>query len=209
MKGMKNMFKFLNRLDKNEIMDWLLTMLEENCQDFPEIQQTYIQAIESLKTCLGEEGVQKETDAICQQISSVVLFSGVLGIQANYQYFSNPVSGNFLGVDPEAYLQENVAHNLPEYTAAQQARSRFYDSLTPAQKELYQPIIAYTSYLETVGPKLAHYYGFLLGNEFLPQVVPGYHPNMAITLQYCIKLESYFGKGFNFNNVLKSSFRLA
>lgn len=199
---------FLNLLDKHTMMDFLIAMVEENFQDFPGIQQGYIQAMETLQNSIGESAVHKEKEAICQQITSTILFSGVLGLQANYHYFSDPVGGNFLNADPEVYLRENIAKHLPEYAAAQQSRSEFYSWLDAAQKELYQPVMEYVCYLETVGPKLAHYFGYLLGNELLQRVVPGYQPDLAFTLQYCIKLEGYFGRQIDLNRILKSTFSL-
>lgn len=198
----------LNLLTGEELLDSLIAAMEDNFQDFPEIRQKYIQAMDNLQNILGEDPVQKEKDAICQQIASSIVFSGVLGIQANYHYFSDPVGGNFLNADPEVYLRENIARHLPEYGAAQQARNDFYSKLDTAQKELYQQVVEYVCYLETVGPKLAHYYGYLLGNELLQRVVPGYQPDLAFTLQYCMQLEKYFGKRIDFNNLLRSSFCL-
>ena len=199
---------FLNQLNKHTMMDFLIAMVEENFQDFPDVQQGYILAMETLQNSIGENAVHKEREAICQQIASTILFSVVLGVQANYHYFSDPVGGNFLNADPEVYLRENIAKHLPEYAAAQQFRSEFYSRLDAAQKELYQPVTEYTSYLETVGPKLAHYFGYLLGNELLQRVVPGYQPDLAFTLQYCIKLEGYFGQQIDLNRILKSTFSL-
>lgn len=199
---------FLNQLDKHTIMDFLIAMIEENFQDFPAVQQGFILAMESLQNSMGESTVHKEKEAICQQIASTVLFSGVLGLQANYHYFLDPVGGNFLNADPEVYLRENIAKHLPEYAAAQQSRSEFYSRLDAAQRELYQPVTEYTSYLETVGPKLAHYFGYLLGNELLQRVVPGYQPDLAFTLQYCMRLEGYFGQQIDLNRILKSTFSL-
>lgn len=198
----------LNLLTGDKLLDSLIAAMEENFEDFPEIRQKYIQTMDNLQSILGEDAVQKEKDAICQQIASSIIFSGVLGLQANYHYFSDPVGGDFLNADPEAYLRENIAKHLPEYVAAQQSRSEFYSQLDAAQKALYQPVTEYISYLETVGPKLAHYYGYVMGNDLLQRVVPGYQPNMAFTLQYCMRLEMYFGKRLDFNNLLRSSFSL-
>lgn len=202
------MFTILNQLDKNKIMESLIYIIEENFEDFPQIHHKCLEAMDSLQASLDEATIQKEKDAICQQISSVALFSAVLGIQANYQYFANSVSGYFLNTDPEVYLRENIAHSLPDYTAAQQARNCFYDSLTPPQRKIYHSITEYVCYLETVVPKLAHYWGYLLGNELFPRIVPGYQPNMAFTIQYCIRFESFFGQKLNLNKILKSSFSL-
>ena len=41
---------------------------------------------------------------------------------------------------------------------------------------------------------MAHYYGYLMGNELLYHCVPGYHPNMVLDLRYTQMLEQYFGR---------------
>ena len=45
------------------------------------------------------------------------------------------------------------------------------------------------SYLETVGFKLAHYWGFQFANRFLPGVIPGYAPDPFFTAKYRRMLE--------------------
>ena len=40
------------------------------------------------------------------------------------------------------------------------------------------------AYWETVGFKLAHLWGFLWGNAFFPEVIPGYTPDTALTARY-------------------------
>ena len=52
-------------------------------------------------------------------------------------------------------------------------------------------IIHYFSYLETVGFKLAHYFGFAFADRFLGHVVPGYAPDSATTTQYAMMLQEY------------------
>ena len=101
---------------------------------------------------------------------------------------------NFLDVDSEIYLREETAHRLPEYEGAQKVLDQFYALLSPNQKVLYEDVISYSSYLETTAPKLAHYYGYLLGNELLPRIIPGYHGDMALTVRYRMMLRDYFGK---------------
>ena len=63
----------------------------------------------------------------------------------------------------------------------------------------------YICYLETVGPKLAHYYGYLLGNAMLHRVIPGYQPDLALTLGYFTMLKNYFGTECDPNILLKST----
>lgn len=167
--------------------------LVNESEDFAEDYQRYIDAIDALRTELGD-AVTDEINAIEQQCISDLVFSCWLGLKANLDNFMDPVARNFLDADFEVYLREETAHRLPEYERAQDKRDQFYSLLTPVQKETYEDVITYTSYLKTVGPKLAHYYGYMLGNGFLRRVVPGYHPDPILTIRYTAMLEDYFGK---------------
>ena len=48
--------------------------------------------------------------------------------------------------------------------------------------------------MECAGNKLAHYYGYLMGNELLANCIPGYHPDMVLDIKYTHMIEDYFGK---------------
>lgn len=172
-------------------VQWIVERSEEFATDY----QRYTDAIDVLRKELGD-AVEDEIDAIEQQCISNLLFSAWLGLKANLDNFIDPVARNFLDADFEVYLREETAHRLPEYERARKKRERFYSLLTPAQRETYEDVIAYTSHLETVGPKLAHYFGFILGSQLLPRVVPGYHIDSILTIKYNTMLEDYFGKCF-------------
>lgn len=185
-----------DQLTGSGIAHALTEMMVQNFEEFIQEQKQYEQAMEILQKELGEASVKDEMDAIAQQTASDLLFSGILGIKANLDHFIDPMSRNFLDVSFETYLREITAHRLPEYVQAQKVRDRFYALLSPAQRTVYEPVSSYVTSLETVGPKLAHYYGYLLGNKLLYRIVPGYHADMALTVNYCRMLEEYFGKCF-------------
>ena len=69
--------------------------------------------------------------------------------------------------------------------------SRFCSQLSPGQKEVYETVIEYISYLETVCPKLAHFRGYLQGDALMKQTVPSYQPDAALMEQYRKLLEDY------------------
>ena len=52
-------------------------------------------------------------------------------------------------------------------------------------------ITSYISYLETVGYKLAHYFGFVFADHFLEYVIPGYYRDTVTTIQYDWALRGY------------------
>lgn len=190
---MLTMRTILEQLTGRYIAESFVQLMVEESEDFAADHRRYTDAIDALRKELGDV-VQEETDAIGLQCASDLLFSGLLGLKANLDNFIDPVARNFLDVDSEVYLREETAHRLPEYERAQKIRDRFYSLLTPAQKEIYENVITYNSHLETIGPKLAHYYGYLLGNELLPRVVPGYHSDPVLTMRYTAMLEGYWGK---------------
>lgn len=132
-------------------------------------------------------------DAIHQQIASTLLFSCFLGVKANLDHFKDPIGHNFLDADPEIYLREDVAKRLPEYESAQRVQEQFYAALPPALQDRYADIAAYISHLETVGPKLAHYYGYILGNLLFSRIIPGYVADVKLTQQYRSMLSGYLG----------------
>lgn len=181
-------------LTGNEVTEALLLWISEIFEDFSEVQAQYRQAVQDLQKALGTEQLSSVMDAVAMQTSSNFLFSVALGLKANLDNFTDPVGRYFLDVDSEVYLREYTAHYLPKYVQAQNVLDYFYISLTSEQKEMYDSIIAYCSYLETVVPKLGHYYGYILGNRLLPLIVPGYHEDPMLNIRYRMLLKDYWGK---------------
>ena len=202
MKGKKNMLNTKTVVDQmlgKNMVDRLVTILSENVSDFSMSKKQYLETMDILYAELGDAAVpsvQEEMEAIEKQTASQLLFSAYLGIKANLDNFIDPIARNFLDVDYDVYLREKAARRLPEYESAKNTRDRFYAQLSPAQRKKYDAVIAYTSHLETAGPKLAHYYGYLLGNELLPRVIPGYYPDSIQTARYTAMIQAYFGNTF-------------
>lgn len=194
----------LEQLTGEEIYNSLLLVMTQESTDFAVIRERYENAMHMLQAALGDDTsptVKDAMEAVRKQTVSNLLFSGVLGIKANLDNFINPLMRNFLDVDSEIYLREETAHRLPEHEQARKVLEQFYGLLSPDQQPLYEDVITYISQLETMAPKLAHYCGYCLGNELLPRVVPGYHTDMALTIQYRMMLRDYFGWNMNLSPV--------
>ena len=185
----------LKKFSYREMVESLEAAMAEKFADFPPEQMRFHQAISALEKD-NVPSTQEAVEAIYRQIGSGLLFSFFLGLTANFDHFIDPIGRTFLDVDAEIYLREEVAKQLPNYQKAQLVKSRFYVALSPAQQDLYKDVIAYISYLETVGPKLAHYYGYTTGNQLFPHIIPGYCPDTRLTAQYRTMLENYFGVSF-------------
>ncbi len=193
---MKLANKLLEQISYEEIVASLVDVMTANFEEFVVEHTLFKEAITSLENQLGRESlpsVSEELDAIYQQVGSRLVFSCFLGLKANLDHYIDPIGRTFIDVDPEIYLRENVARQLPDYQDAQSVQKRFYTALTPEQKEKYEDISTYISHLETVGPKLAHYYGYVLGNQLFSRLIPGYVADSQLTLRYRYTLENYFG----------------
>jgi hypothetical protein len=94
-------------------------------------------------------------------------------------------------VDPEVYLRESVARTLPEYVSAKAIIDSFRNQLSSEQQPVFENITIYISHLETIIPKISHYEGFLLGNDLLRYVLPGYFPDSQLTARYSLLLKDY------------------
>lgn len=169
----------------------LCEFMMQYCEDFPAHVQNYINCLATLEKELGSEAIEALKEAVNDKNASDIYFTAGLGYKANLDYFRNPVGNNFLNSDPSVYLREELAMRMPMHSAAQRRIDEFYDSLTDAQKEMTQAITEYDSYLETIGPKLAHYYGFLLANDMLELTEPAYVQDFSLTYAYSRWMEEY------------------
>ena len=188
--------KFFERISYKEIVASLVEVMTANFDDFTADQARFKDALSWLEKELAEgtaPSVEKLINAIDQQICSTILFSYFLGLKANWDHYIDPIARTFLDVDAEVYLREDMARRLPDYQNAQRTQEQFYASLTPVQQERYEDITSYICHLETVGPKLAHYYGYMLGNQLFPRIIPCYSEDTQLTSRYKLMLDHYLG----------------
>ena len=182
--------------DRNIMLFELIAFMERNTEGFIESRRNYIECLNMLRNEIGENAdisVDEFDTALHDAICSDLIYSAYLGIKANYDYFENPVANNFLEIDPEIYLREGTAHRLPAYEKAYATIDAFYAQLSPEQKEATYAVTDYESHLETVGPKLAHFWAFKKANSFFPKVIPGYCVPIPFTYAYEHTMAKYMG----------------
>lgn len=162
-------------------------------EDFRTVQAAYQSA---LQTFSAEENgeARRLSDAIDRQCASLLFFAGVQGLQMNLAHFQCPMMPNctWPQVQGEDFLRLGLAEEMPGYAAAEQE----IDGLTAALKERspMDAVKEYRATLETAGMRLAHYWGYLLGNDILPRCIPGYRPDITLDLRYRRMLETHFGR---------------
>ena len=179
---------------KEKIIFELMSFMERNTDDFAESHKKYRKCLDMLKKELGDSAAVEEFDnALHDAICELLIYSAYLGFKANLDYFENPVANNFLNVDPETYLREGTARMLPAYERAYAKVNAFYEKLSPKLKETIDAVTDYESHLETVGPKIAHYWAFKKANSYYPHVIPGYDAPISLTYAYEHMLAKYMG----------------
>ena len=181
------------------VVDAMVQTLYNQNEDFPGIHKAYLDAIERLHTVLGPEAkrsIQKYTVAIEQMCASNLYHAGVQGLKMNYEHFLNPMMPNCTSphVDYDDYLRPHIADSLPLYQSAYQYKEKFQKQLPKELDDVVDAVIGFECALECSGMKLAHYYGYLMGNELLRHCIPGYHSDMVLDINYKQMIEKYFGR---------------
>ena len=172
-------------------------MLRKIDPNFAQEELQYLAAVEALKEGIGETVSPSASDYIAareQEIGAELIYVGWLGFQQNVECFQNPMNTMFLKMDYEDFHRERRMHTLPEVQKALGTINAFYEvlrTLPEEKRNLTEGITEYMSYLETTAFKLAHYFGFILANQFLYHVIPGYANDSVTTMLYARDLRDY------------------
>ena len=199
MKKMISKMQFMNSLVGKPVVDAVIQTLYNQSDDFPTVYQSYLNAIQKLHTVLGADAkheIRKYVTAIEQMCASNLYYAGTQGLKMNYDHFINPMAPNctWPQVDYDDYLRPHMAESLPLYEKAYLFKEKFERQLTEELEDVVEAVISFETALECSGTKLAHYYGYLMGNDLLYHCIPGYHPDMVLDIKYTHMLESYFGR---------------
>ena len=182
-------------IGKSVIAD-LADLLRTNDTDFAESEKNYYAAVEKLRAALPAEQTPTldaylsacETDVI-----SVVAYAGYLGFRVNLENFHHPIGIDFVRLDTIDYLKDHLFGHFPINYRNSQVREAFYKSLPEGLQCLEDSIQDYFTHLECTGPKLAHYAGYIIANNILPWVEPGYREDYCQTLAFTSETEKYMG----------------
>lgn len=154
---------------------------------------SYEEGLRVLRDALDENQIQLldaaiEEDEKC--LSAHLFYLFWKGVQQNYACYQNPINRYFLKMDFEDFHQESLMTSFLTQTYDDAGRT-FVLSLPERLRVLTDPIYSYYAFWQTTGYKLAHYYGFTYADSFLPQIIPGYHPDHVATITYNTILSKY------------------
>ena len=126
-------------------------------------------------------------------VISVVAYAGYLGFRVNLENFHHPIGIDFVRLDTIDYLKDHLFGHFPINYRNAQVREAFYKSLPEGLQRLEDSIQDYFTHLECAGPKLAHYAGYIIANNILPWVEPGYREDYCQTLAFTAETAKYMG----------------
>lgn len=200
--------------DPKQILASIQEILAEINPQFSAEEQKYRHAAKKLLTSV--EGVSPSAveylEALEVRYGYELLYIGWQGFQFNLDCFNSPVNALMLNGDFEDLHRERRLHTLSHTHQLQEVINAFQDALKKSNRlELTDDISDFYCTIETEGYKIAHYFGFLFADRFLPLVVPGYTPYSVITNTYSLLLSK--ATGFNLfsieNEVYEKFFRRA
>ncbi len=171
-----------------ELSNWLV----EKDFDFPPVQAAYQDAAKILVNQLGKEA-EAFLSAQDQQIISDLRYSAYLGFQANLANFRCPGGNHFVAQGSDHFLREHIMYSLPGRVSHDIIITTFQTKHGQSAEPQLAAICNYYIYLDTVGPKLAHYWGYVFANYFLALVEPGYVWDGAQTSIYTMELSRELG----------------
>ena len=190
---------FFNQMtDTKQIAKRIKEMLKAVDPQFVEEEKKFQISVKKLKKVVGNlaPSAEEYLMALEECYAYELLYICWQGFQYNLDCFNSPVNALLLQSDLEMLHRERRLHTLGHTEDAQLKISAFHAVLRENNLlELTDGISDFYATLESGGYKLAHYFGFLFADRFLPLVIPGYTPDSVITNTYSMLLSR--ATGFN------------
>ena len=189
--------QYVDQLTGPAIILHLADILRKTSEDFPESEVRYHKAVDELRTALPE-GYIPTLDAYLEametDIRSRLVYAGYNGFVANLANFRQPFGLDFTRKDFFDGVKDHIIGYFPVNFEATRVIDAFVQSLPENCQQFETDIRDYYIHMECSGPKWAHYAGYLIGNELLPWVEPGYREDYHQTYLYSHEIKKYLGK---------------
>lgn len=178
--------------DTKSILRSLRGTLMQIDPEFPEVEKEYTVSSEALENAMGSQAVRPYLDAREEFFARALIFIGWQGFRRGMDASRETADAG--SPDYEELHRERCLGALRSTEKARKVQESFTELLRQQPEEvsaLTWGINAFYAYLETVGYKLAHYFGFRLAGQFLPYVVPGCTEDLVSAIRYKRDLEEY------------------
>ena len=186
-------------INPKSVMSKVMEILREVDPDYEKEEQAFISACATFEASLGDSvsfTAQDYLDALEKSFASDIVFVVGRGFKLNLDIYHNPVNALAFKLDYEDLHQERMMHLLPGAKHASKTTYALLEELRASHRDkldLLDGIHDYYNYLKTVGYKVAHYYGYLLADQLLPHLIPGYYADNAYVSTYSLILHNDIG----------------
>lgn len=181
---MKTPDEIIQFLSGPTIIDNLTDILRENEPSFTENEKRYLDASSILRNEI-EKGslpsVDEYLSAYNIKVCANLLYAAYLGYRVNLKNFHSPCTIDFTKMDFTDYIRDHLTGHFPVCRAADSIIESFQNKLPETLKPLADEIKEYFIFLDTYGPKISHYMGYMTSNKLLYWVEPGYQEDFCHT----------------------------
>ena len=177
-------------IDPKTVMDKVKSILREVDSDCEKEEQAFIEACTVFESGIDDSiSISAKTylEAMDAEMASDFIFVIGRGFKLNLDIHNNPVNALALKLDYEDLHEERKMHMLPASRKASKITYAFLEELRASHRDkldLLTGIDSYYNYLRTIGYKVAHYYGFVLADQLLPHLIPGYYADSVYVSTY-------------------------
>ncbi len=188
--------QFADQLTGPTIIHHLADTLRKTTEDFQVSDAKYHTAVDKLRATLPESyfpTLDAYLAAAETDIQARLVYAGYNGFLANLANFRQPFGLDFTKYDFFDIVKDHIIGHFPVNYEAATVKAAFVRSLPENCKRFLEDISNYYIHLECIGPKLAHYAGYLIGNQLLPWVEPGYREDHHQTSLYALEIKRYLG----------------
>ena len=193
---MKTIEQITEQFTNRAILEEMANVFREKDKDFFDDEVRMLTAVATLKKELpadftpSVDGYIKahETDVLTQ-----IVYAGYHGFQINRDNFYAPFGIDFTRGEFFDIAKEHIIGRFPMNYEANAVIDAFYKALPENLREYHSHISEYFTHFECAGPKFAHYAGYMLGNQLLPWLIPGYRVDTIQTMKYSREIEQYCG----------------
>lgn len=193
---MTPMAQFIDQLIGPSIIRHLADTLRETSEEFPDSEIRYQKTVEELRAALPEAhspSLDAYLEAMETDIRARLVYAGYNGFIANLANFRQPFGLDFTRKDFFDTVKDHIIGHFPINYEAARVIDAFVRSLPENCRQFEEDISNYYIHMECTGPKLAHYAGYLIGNQILPWVEPGYREDYHQTFLYAHEIKEYLG----------------
>lgn len=193
---MKTVKQITEQITSRAILEAMADLFRENVKDFANDEERMLSAVATLKTQLPvnfSPSVDAYISAHENDALSRIVYAGYNGFRINGDNFHAPYGIDFTRWEFFDIAKGHIIGRFPVNLEANSIIEHFNKAL-PEELQVYSTYISeYFTHFECAGPKLAHYAGYMIGNELLPWFVPGYQIDPVQTMRYSRTIEEYCG----------------